>query len=234
MNGCGKRIPGGDCHHGGVRTCLCSTALAALNLCRRRAWKRASGQLYLSWINLNRLSSAEIESRSSRPCVRCSRTVLTFRTTGKVGRHRTGRCSIAGDLRRLPVLERSVYQQQGEACRAERLPGGSMLSRWATRRAPAAFRLRSQDDDAARTLVERPCYLRTLEWCGLRSASPTGDLASDIRFGNSSRLLSGVALPTWHPQAVHVSSRMGPACVMDLHREHAASPGSIASHPNIC
>jgi phenylacetate-CoA ligase len=123
------------------------------------------------------------------------------------------------DFRRIPILQRRIYQERYADFRAHSLPPGTVPT-GATRTAgssgvPVEVLQTNRVD-----LWWRAFYLRDLRWCGI---DPTGTLASIRQIPAKSdaereRLLNGVSLPSWGgPLDVLIES--GPSHGMEIHQD---------------
>jgi len=123
------------------------------------------------------------------------------------------------DFRRLPLLNRQLYQDNAAQLAATALPPGMRASGEHTTSGTSGVRLKVLQT----TWVELwwcACYLRDLEWCNL---DPTGTMAGLVVTQQTGatleKLLHGVVLPCWFPKLqglVQSAQTYG----MDLQQDH--------------
>lgn len=123
------------------------------------------------------------------------------------------------DFRRVPLLSRQMYQEQGPAMVTERLPLGTTATGEIRTSGTSGLPVRVLQTDVV-NLWWTAFSLRDLEWSGM---DPRGTLASlrspsGIAPERRARLLQGISVPGWG-SSIDTFLQTGPSHLMDLHQE---------------
>lgn len=135
----------------------------------------------------------------------------------EAGIHPEALTSLA-DFRRVPLLSRQTYQQQGPAMVAEQLPDGTTATGEIRTSGTSGLPVRVLQTDVVH-LWWTAFSLRDMEWIGM---DPRGSLASlrspsGIAPERRQRLLEGVSFRNWG--SIDAFVQTGPSYLMDLHQE---------------